>query len=1813
MKNFIYYLLATALLYGCGNTQIDIPLNADVHFKPFLSSYTSGVISKSDDIHIVFKENLSDSILEDTSNLYSAISLEPKIDYRIKSMSKKHIVITPSIPLRSGTRYRANVNIAKLINKELEHSIFPLVFETKIQDYAIQDLKSEIKDIYKPNEIVISGFIVTTDNSALENAKNTLVSVGDLDIEDVQWIAYSDRKFQFTLPKIMKQLTATSLTLEFNGNTFNLDHNENPTIDIAAISDFKMNKWEYTSYPDQVLTLEFSEPLKPNQNLEGLIQLDAIKNFTYETDKNTVKLFLKNSFTGTTRLVINQGIRAFSGNKIKTSQETEVTIKRPMATVEMIGEGNILPNSQGLIVPFKTIGLKKIDVDIFKIHEKNILQFLQVNEISENSQMRRVAEKIKTHTINLASTNARKLKQWTTHGVNLRDIINPEPGAIYRVRFSFKQAYTFCECDNNINKSTYSDYHDYYENSNYTNREHYDECDEYFYYYSTKSKNLLASDLGLIVKSGNDKKFDISTTNLIHGNAEAYTSLKFYNYSQSLISSVSTDDRGFASIRLKENPYAVIASNGPHKAYLKLGRNQSNSLSKFETQGVMRSAGIDAFFYGERGVWRPGDDIHLSCVIRDEFNKMRDGQPLKLSFTNPNGQLVSNKTLKLTTSGIHSVLLKTDANAPTGNYQVKLQGGSHTFYKTLKIETIRPNRLKIILKTENEEILSSEEELKLNSAWLHGAKAGGLKASVVLKLSPMATRFDKHKSYDFQDVAKRFSTSEKVIFNSKLDSDGNADIKLPAVKVKSSGKLKASFITKVFEKGGGFSIDQFSTTYHPYKSYVGMDLPISNSGYLRTNTSNGIDLVHVNTTGNLITSPSQLKVKVYKIEWRWWWQHNEEDLASYIKNNSYDLLEEKTIKTVNGRASYKLNIPEHKWGQYYIQVTDINSGHSSGTSFFADYYGSNRNQKQQNNALLLKMKMEKEKYEVGEFADLTFPSNEGGRALVSIENDIEVLQKFWVSTKSKQTTVSLALDNSMSPNCYAHVTVLQPHIHNKNEKPIRMYGVVPITVFDKNSVLEPRIAMKPEIRPEQNNMLTVSEKSGKGMHYTVAIVDDGLLDLTRFQTPDIWENFNKKRALGINTWDVYDDVINAFSGKFDNVYSIGGDAAGVEGNIAKANRFQSVVKYLGPFYLEPGEQARHTFKIENYVGSVRAMVVCRNGNSFGKAEYTAKVKKPLMIQANAPRVLTPGDELSIPVTIFANEKARMPITLTIQGDDHVTIDQNSLKISEVSNGESLHFIKVKINEKLGNTTLKIIAKCANDQHTQTLQIPIRKPGFEIHKIQDKTLKAGESHSFSFDRIGWNGTNSAVVEVSQYPSINLDKRLGYLIRYPHGCIEQTTSSVFPQLFLSQITELTNKKEKNIETNIKNGITRIGKFTTLEGGFSYWPGHATATEWGSNYAGHFLLEAKAQGYYVNKQMLANWHSFQSKKANEYRNSSTYKYHSNELTQAYRLYTMALYGKADIGAMNRMKEYGITSNTAKWRLASAYAIAGQKHVAQSIVASVSYDVADYRDHYYTYGSSFRDQSIILECMHLIGESDRQITLMKKLAKRLGSESWMSTQETAYGLIAFAKIIENTTGKMASYTIRVNGKTKSATFDGALSQQDYGTVKSSNQCSVKNIGGQTLFVRVINKGTPPSTTLKDEENKLKLTVNYTDLDGKSVDIKELTFGKDYKVNINVKSLIPSDKIDNISLSTYFPSGCEIINERMDGSASSNTSADYEDIRDDVIHTYFSLRPLQSMNFSYTFTSSFKGKYLHPGIYTEAMYDASINARKGGIMIAIE
>ncbi len=514
----------------------------------------------------------------------------------------------------------------------------------------------------------------------------------------------------------------------------------------------------------------------------------------------------------------------------------------------------------------------------------------------------------------------------------------------------------------------------------------------------------------------------------------------------------------------------------------------------------------------------------------------------------------------------------------------------------------------------------------------------------------------------------------------------------------------------------------------------------------------------------------------------------------------------------------------------------------------------------------------------------------------------------------------------MAPNVYATVSLLQPHSQTINDLPIRMYGSIPIFVEDKNTVLKPVLNIPNSIRPEQTVSFSVSEQSGKEMTYCVAIVDEGLLDLTRFKTPDPHEAFYAREALGVKSFDMFDYVIGAWGGDLERILTIGGDGDAAIGKQKTANRFKPVVKYLGPFHLSSGQTQKQSFTLPSYIGSVRAMVVAAHDGSYGFAEKAVAVKKPLMMLATMPRVLGPGETIKLPVTVFAMENNIKKVNLSLQSNAFLeVVGSNVQTINFTETGEQMVYYDVRVKPNVGIGKVKIDATSGNENANYEIELDIRNPNPPVTSISEITLAPGQQWKTTAAPIGVAATSTATIEISSMPSMNLQKRLDYLIDYPHGCIEQTTSAVFPQLVLNQLTDLDDYKKAQVDKNIKAGIGKLQNFQRPDGGFSYWPGGSESDEWGSNYAGHFLIEAQANGFLVSDYMLQQWKNYQRGKANSWVATTT-NFYGGDLSQSYRLYTLALAKAPELGAMNRLKEFKYLSNEAKWRLAAAYQLAGQ-----------------------------------------------------------------------------------------------------------------------------------------------------------------------------------------------------------------------------------------------------------------------------------------------
>ena len=1109
----------------------------------------------------------------------------------------------------------------------------------------------------------------------------------------------------------------------------------------------------------------------------------------------------------------------------------------------------------------------------------------------------------------------------------------------------------------------------------------------------------------------------------------------------------------------------------------------------------------------------------------------------------------------------------------------------------------------------------------LTSTWLTGATASKLKAKVEMSLSKVNTQFKNYGQYIFNNPATDFTTIKTDIFDGTLDAEGKANVmlKVPTA-TEAPGMLNATFTTRVFEPGGDASIYTQTIPFSPFTSYVGINLNQPKGKYIETDKDHVFDIVTVNTQGQLVNS-SNLEYKIYRIGWSWWWENSGESFGTYINNSSITPVASGNLQTRGGKASFKFRIDYPSWGRYLVYVKDKESGHATGGTVYVDWpeWRGRSSKTDPSGIKMLAFSLNKDSYEIGETATAIIPAAAGGRALVSIENGSTVLRQEWIEVSNGgDTKYTFKITPEMTPNVYLHISLLQPHAQTVNDLPIRMYGVVPVFVTNSQTVLQPQIQMPEVLRPETNFNVTVSEKTGKPMTYTLAIVDDGLLDLTNFKTPDPWNDFYSREALGIRTWDMYDNVLGASAGSYSSLFSTGGDAT-LKPADAKANRFKPVVKFIGPFYLGKGKSQTHTLKLPMYVGSVRAMVVAGQEGAYGNAEKTAFVRTPLMMLSTLPRVLSIQEEITVPVNIFAMENQVKNVTVSLQasggGVQIVGANQQSLKFSQP--GDQLVFFTLKTGSKTGKATIHLTANGGGQQTKETIEIEVRNPNPIVTLRNSQWAEAGQSKELSYNLSSSSANNQIKLEVSRIPSVDISRRFDFLYNYQHHCTEQLTSKALPLLFVGQFKTIDKIEAEKIKTNLQEAIRQIYGRQLPNGGFVYWPGNAVADEWISSYAGMFLTLAQEKGYAVHSNVLNKWKRFQRAAAQNWRmpqDASGWQQWQSELQQAFRLYTLALAGAPEYGAMNRMKEQAGLSIQAKWRLAATYALTGKMKPAEELVYNAETTVSPYSSMNQIYGSSDRDEAMILETLILMNRERDALQQAKVVSKNLSQEEWFSTQSTAFALMAMGRLAEKLSGTL-DFVWTWNDKQQPAVKSAkAVFEKEIATTPKSGMIAVKNQGKGALSVDLITRTQLLNDTLPAISDNLRMDIRYANLNGTPISVNDIIQGTDFMAITSISNISGTSDYTNLALTHIIPSGWEIYNERMvapetesgaaDGSGKSVSKYNYLDIRDDRVLTYFNLRRGETKVFTVRLQATYAGNFILPAVQCEAMYDVNVQAR---------
>ncbi len=1772
----------------------------------FLDSYTSGVIANGEPIVVRFNnpEALKVKYGEDLSS--KSFSFSPSLKGKAVWIDENTVGFQYD-NIDKNQNYVCKFKMSDFVDVPADQTL-EFGFGVRRQNFSLVTAQPICISNESMNYLLRVAFAVPVDQDEVVNLFDDAFRKS----HPVQVTATGNNVYDFEVQNFERKNNAYEVPVVLDGKALDCKAKMERNLTIYAKDSFEPVMFDVDKAASKG-TLLFTQPLKESQNLAGFVGFNKKLGYKADIKGNKIDFYFDKSSLYRYELEdlnmsVGSGIRADNGMLLQGDYDYSFDLTDNLPKVRWTDDGVIIPNVDETTVYFDAICLNSVTLRIIRIYDDNILSFLQDNEITETYGVRKAGRLEKK--VRLAIDNP-YANQWKTFPIVLSDYIKVEPGAMYQLSLNFGPAdYTFASeemkkavVDNDVMEADYWDGESYdYKEYNYEG-EWGDPNGYYYYNYVETKKNIVVSDLAVTAKMGRNDVVDVYVYQISDAQPATGAQVKAYNFQRQELAKGSVDGQGHVQLQCPNRPAFVVATDKKgSKSVIKLSDGNALSYSRFNIYGEAIEKGVSAFAYSNRGVWRPGDDLQLNLMLNDFESSIPADYPVVLEVLDATGRLYAKQVNTKPVNDIYCFTVPTNVADETGLWTARFKVGTSTITKNLRVETVKPNRLEIKFELPEVVSLSKNERVNLVSRWLNGMKANGLKAEVDAKVREGVTSFKNFANYTFVNETQSFETQELALFSGNLNSEGVANVGFgPLSDLYAAQMMNGTFTVKVFEQGGDFSIASFQTKLSPYQRYVGVELPevtAKYGSYYDTGKDWKFNIAMVSENGTAYNSAVALEYALYKMDSYWWWSSEDEWSLQRYASGTYKAPVQGGNLTCSGTTSVTINIPDEKWGNYLLVVNDRQGGNMFAKVISFDW-GYGHSSSESGAPAQLSMKTTADSYQVGEKIVVTFPANDKAKALVTVEANDRVLQTLLVENLGSEGKVEITATEEMIPNVYVYVALIQPHDAN-NDMPIRLYGVVPVKVENKKLQLQPNIQMPETANTKKQLEVKVSEGAGQAMTYTLAVVDEGILGLTNFSTPNPYGYFNSKQALSVRTWDNYANIVDAFSGELGSVYAIGGDGV-LNQEITLDKRFKAYAVTLGPFELKAGQTNTHSFEVPQCSGALRFMVVAKgNGKAFGSAEKRMTVVDPINLYPSAPRVVAPGDELSLKVQVQAPTMKNKTLQVKFDNKNLEPVGALPTTVQIDGNGEGLIVVKTNIPKTLGNAEMKVSVTGDGYTAESLTEMPIRMPYAERRNTITKEIEAGQTVTVPFNLAGMAGTQQGNITVSSLLPVDLFGRIDYLMDYPHGCLEQMTSKAFPQLYLNYFIELSDKEKDDMRNNIDMAITNLKSYQKSDNSMTNWVGGRYTDPWTEIYALHFLVEANKEGYNVPQYFLDGLLGYQANRAKQWKNNPDYK--QGETIQAYRLFVLALAGKAEMGAMNRFKELEMNYDLTKALAAGAFALTGKTNIAQNLLP-VMEEGKMMSDYYTSFGSRARDLAFYTYVQMLCDVDQATVqNNINTVCRMISGDRWMDTQSTAFSLFVLGKYAEkmNVANSNLSATVKVNGEER--TLNSNMASVGYAFVPKvgGNAVEIKNNGDQKMIANIFTKTSVAEYDMNEGGNLIKMAVNYYDKSGAPANLAALNAGTDLRVQITVQN--PSEyQVTELALSYYLPSGWELVNERVNGEMTGNEGAKHLDLRDDRAYFYFDLMPGQKKTFTLKANATYEGNYMIPAVRCEDMYNNEI------------
>jgi len=1376
---------------------------------------------------------------------------------------------------------------------------------------------------------------------------------------------------------------------------------------------------------------------------------------------------------------------------------------------------------------------------------------------------------------------------------------------------------------------------------------------------------ILITDLGVLVKDNADKTHDVFVQSIQTGRPVANARVDILGRNGVSIFGTSTNADGRAQFPdlsdfdRDKKPTVYLVRQGSDISFLPYERSERKlNFSRFDIGGVVTEGEadrLDAYLFSDRGIYRPGDEFHIGMIVKSaNWKRPLAGIPLEASVVDSRGLEVKRQKISLPASGFVEVSYQTEDTSPTGKYATNLyivkdnKRGALLGSVSVKVEEFLPDRLKITTKLTQERkdgwVSPAGLKGRVTLMNLYGTPAVNHRIAAELTLAPAQPAFPQYQDYRFFDPAKAETSFVEPLPDAVSDEKGEAVLDLNTSRFEKA-TYRLTFAAEGYELEGGRSVGSTSTVLVSPLAYLIGYKPDGDLAYIHKGSSRAVELIAIDPSLKKISAP---KLKTQVIEERYVSVLTKQSNGVYKYQSVKKEIPVSAADLTIGEGGTKFRLPTANPGDFLLIVKDEKGVELNRVSFSVAGKGNLTRSLERNAELIIKLN--KADYAPGEEIELQIRAPYTGAGLITIERD-KVYASQWFKTNTSNSIQKIRVPSTFEGNGYVNVSFVRAIDSKEIYMSPLSYGVMPFSVSREQRTIRIDIDTPELARPgEPFKIRYKGNKAGKAVVYAV---DEGILQVARYKTPDPLEHFFRKRALEVQTSQIL-DLIMPENSIVRMLSAAGGDdggrGLGQNLNPFKRKRDKPVVYWSGIVNIDP-TMRELVYRVPDYFnGTIRVMAVAVAPEAIGVGQKRSTVRGNFVLSPNVPNFVAPGDECIVTVGVANNVEGSgkdAAITLDLATSEHVEILDKGPRTMKISEGreESASF-RVKVKEVLGSARFTFTASIGGKKTVYSIEASVRPPIPFMTDIKSGFFKSGKT-DVEVKRTMHPEFRTMDASASPVPLGLAHGLVAYLEKFPYLCTEQLVSQAFPAIVLKDRPDFGYTHKKAGE-NLEKIISVLRARQNAEGAFGFWAANSHVSEYASVYAMHFLTEAKERGYAIPQELMERGLAHLAYLGRQ--SMTGVDSISNARNSAYAIYVLTRNSVVTTDYVNAVREQlEKTKATKKWKkdltasyLAATYKLLKLDNKADDLISGMKMGQrvdADYENfydslsqdsqHLYLLGRHFPERfkkflegdMLCMECI-VNGITGNNFNTMTSAYAILAMDAYAAVVgEKAAAEINFREIL----AKGGKDLEKPKGLFPKVAFSG-----------EAKKIRIESSSGYPTYYQVTMAGFDKTLPTKEIKDGLEVQHEYRDLKGNV--ITSTSLGTEIEVHVKMRS-VKSGRHSNVAIVDLLPGGFDVVIEksrpasrptqvqeerseegegedgrsggrenrrRWDspiGTDASTWQPDFVDIREDRVVLFGSVGD-SAQEFVYRIKATNKGKYVIPPTFAESMYDRTVRAR---------